>query len=291
MPTLAASLEDGGIGFDYRLNMGIPDTWIKLLKETKDEYWNMGSICYTLTNRRFNEKHIGYSESHDQCIVGDKTISQWLFDKEIYSNMSLDKKATVVIDRGLSLHKMIRMITFILGGEGYLNFMGNEFGHPEWVDFPRKENNFSYHYSTRRWDLCDSKFLRYQYLHNFDKAMNQLDNKYNVLNSKHQFVTLMHEKDKLIVFEKGDLLFVYNFHTSMSFTDYRIGTKWGSEHIIILDSDEAQFAGKERLKYGHENYFPVIKEKWTSRDYYFKMYIPSRTVIILLAKENEGKYK
>ena len=290
MPTLCRPIEEGGFGFDYRLNMSVPDKWIQLLKEHTDETWNIGNICFTLTNRRYNEKHVGYSESHDQAIVGDKTISMWLFDQEIYHNMGLNKHPTIVVDRGMALHKMIRLITFTLSGEAYMNFMGNEFGHPEWIDFPRVGNNFSYHFCRRQWDLCDNKSLRYTFLFNFDKAMNRLDDIFHVLNAKSQFITLMHEKDKLIIFERGDLLFVFNFHPSQSFEHYRVGTKWASEHFIILDSDESRFGGKNRLSYGHNNKFPVKNEKWNHRSNYFQMYIPSRTVIVLIAEENVDKY-
>jgi 1,4-alpha-glucan branching enzyme len=290
MPTLCRPIEEGGFGFDYRLNMSVPDKWIELLKELKDEQWNMGNIVFTLTNRRYNEKHITYCESHDQSIVGDKTISMWLFDKEIYYNMSSNHKPTIVVDRGMALHKMIRLITFSLGGEAYMNFIGNEFGHPEWVDFPRPGNNYSYHYCRRQWNLCDDKNLRFQYLFEFDKYMNQLDSIFGILSSKHQYITLMHEKDKLIVFEKGDLVFIFNFHPYQSFEHYRIGTRWASEHKIILDTDESRFGGINRLIYGHQNKFPIIKEKWMNRPNYIQLYIPSRTGIVLLAEENFDKY-
>ena len=290
MPGLGRPIEEGGFGFDYRLNMSVSDKWIQLLKECKDEYWNMGNIAYTLTNRRYNEKHVGYSESHDQSIVGDKTISMWLFDKELYWNMSINSPETIVINRGFCLHKMIRLITFALGGEAYLNFMGNEFGHPEWVDFPRPGNGFSYHHCRRRWDLCDNKSLRYQYLYNFDVAMNNLDDVFGFLSNKHQYVTLKREGDKLIVFEKGDLLFIFNFHPYQCFDNYRIGTLWKTPHKIIMDSDEARFFGKSRLLYGHDHTFPSIHEPWMDRPNYIQLYIPSRTCIVLLAEENEDKY-
>ena len=214
MPTLGRPFEEGGIGFDYRLNMSIPDKWIGLLKESKDENWNMGNITFTLTNRRYREKCVAYAESHDQAIVGDKTISMWLFDKDIYYNMATKDPNTPIIDRGMALHKMIRLITLALGGEAYLNFMGNEFGHPEWIDFPRPGNSWSYHYCRRQWHLTDDPKLRYSMLGNFDKAMLELDSKYGLLSSGHQYLTLAHEIDKVIVFERADLLFVFNFHYS-----------------------------------------------------------------------------
>ena len=157
MPTLCRKVEDGGIGFDYRLSMYIPDMWIKYMKEYKDEEWNMGHIAFNLTNRRYKEKCVAYCESHDQAIVGDKTISMWLFDREIYNGMSIYSPQSIVVDRGIALHKIIRLLTIGLGGEAYLNFMGNEFGHPEWIDFPREGNSNSYHYCRRQWNLADNK--------------------------------------------------------------------------------------------------------------------------------------
>jgi 1,4-alpha-glucan branching enzyme len=155
------------------------------LKEQKDEEWNMGHISHSLTNRRWKEKAVAYSESHDQAIVGDKTIAQWLMNQEIYTGMSIHGHPSVVIDRGIALHKLIRLITIGLGGEAYLNFMGNEFGHPEWIDFPREGNGFSYHYSRRQWSLCDNPGLRFARLRNFDKAFNQLEDTFNWLRSSH----------------------------------------------------------------------------------------------------------
>ena len=290
MPGLCLTVEQGGFGFDYRLNMSVSDKWIQLLKEYKDENWNMGNLVFTLTNRRYNEKHVGYCESHDQSIVGDKTIAMWLFDKEMYWNMSCNSPETIIISRGMSLHKLIRMITFALGGEAYLCFMGNEFGHPEWVDFPRPGNGFSYAHCRRRWDLCDNKNLRYKYLYNWDVAMNKLEEIFYFISSPYQYVSLKHEDDKIIVFEKGDLLFVFNFHPYKSFENYKIGTKWGTRHKIVLDSDELRFFGKGRLEYGHGNFFPIINQGWNNRPNQFNLYIPCRTCMVLIAEENLKKY-
>ncbi|KAG5837473.1 hypothetical protein ANANG_G00239620 [Anguilla anguilla] len=181
MPGLCRAVTEGGCGFDYRLAMAIPDKWIQILKEYKDEEWNMGNIVYTLTNRRYGENCIAYAESHDQALVGDKTLAFWLMDKEMYTNMSSLIPMTPVIDRGIQLHKMIRLITHGLGGEGYLNFMGNEFGHPEWLDFPRKGNNESYHYARRQYNLLDTGNLRYAQLYAFDREMHRTEDKYGWL--------------------------------------------------------------------------------------------------------------
>jgi 1,4-alpha-glucan branching enzyme len=217
--------------------MFLPDLWIKLLKENPDEFWNIGHISHSMTNRRWKEKCVGYAESHDQAIVGDKTISQWLFDSEIYSGMSKFKTKTIRVDRGIALHKMIRLITQSLGGQAYLNFMGNEFGHPEWIDFPREGNNYSYHYCRRQWNLVDDEGLLFKCLNNFDRLMNKWERVFEVMESDDLYITLKHEEDKVIVFEKANLLFAFNFHPTKSLENYRIGTKWESDHIILYDTD------------------------------------------------------
>ncbi|CAG9332654.1 unnamed protein product [Blepharisma stoltei] len=292
MPTLGRPIPDGGFGFDYRLNMSVPDKWIKLLKEEKDDHWNMGDIVFTLTNRRWNEKCIAYAESHDQSIVGDNTIAMKLFGPEIYTNMSIETEYTLGIDRGIALHKLIRLITHAMGGEGYLNFMGNEFGHPEWVDFPREGNGWSYHYCRRQWHLRDDPHLYYHYLWEFDRAMNFLEEEVHWLTSDEQYYTV-HEKDKIITFERGSRLFVFNFHPTHSFEHYRIGTKWPYEHIIEMDTDERKFYGHGRLQHGHENPFPIMKTSWNGRPNYIQMYLPSRTGIVvkpLINDEERFKY-
>ncbi len=182
MPGLCRPQKEGGIGFDFRLGMGIPDYWIKVLKEKKDEDWNVHELWGTMANRRYGERTIAYAESHDQAIVGDKTIAFWLMDKEMYTHMHKDYDS-LVIDRGIALHKMIRFFTMALGGEGYLNFIGNEFGHPEWIDFPREGNEWSYRYARRQWSLVEQSDLSYQFLNNFDRAIVHLTDKYHVLDA------------------------------------------------------------------------------------------------------------
>lgn len=281
MPALCRPVQEGGFGFDYRLNMSVPDKWIKLIKEVHDENWIMGDIVYTLTNRRFNEKCVAYVESHDQSIVGDKTQSMWLFDREIYSNMDIASHRTTVVDRGLALHKMIRLITMALGGEAYLNFMGNEFGHPEWVDFPREGNGYTHWMCRRQWNLRDNSNLRYFYLWEFDKAMHGLEVLYPWLSSKEQYITLKHEKDKVIIFEQGELLWVFNFNPTKSFEHYRVGTKWHYEHGIVLDTDETRFQGLGRLEPARTTAFPIMKSGWCGRPNYIQLYIPSRCAMVL----------
>ena len=211
MAGMARPVAEGGIGFNYRLAMGVPDYWIKLLKERRDEDWNLGQLFSTLLNRRYGEKHVGYAESHDQALVGDKTIAFWLMDKEMYWHMNRSSDSPI-IDRGIALHKLIRFITFSLAGEAYLNFMGNEFGHPEWVDFPREGNGWSMKYARRQWSLADNPELRYAGLNRFDREMQMLDAQYNVLEDPLIELLMVHEDNKQLVYRRGPLVFAFNFH-------------------------------------------------------------------------------
>lgn len=290
MPGLCRPIKEGGVGFDYRLNMSVPDMWIRLLKEVKDEDWEIGGIIHSLTNRRWNEKHVSYSESHDQSIVGDKTISMWLFDKEIYTEMSIFSELSYKINRGMALHKMIRLITFSLGGEGYLNFIGNEFGHPEWLDFPREGNGFSYKYCKRQWELVQNKQLRYYQLLLFDNEMLRLQEKFRFLKGFghdyiHQFISLIHEKDKVAVFEKGNLLFIFNFHHSNSYEKYFVPTEFACLHHVVLSTDQLVFGGLNRVCL-ETVYSPVLVSneefmKESCRKFYISIYIPSQCGIVL----------
>ncbi|KAF4575115.1 alpha-1,4-glucan branching enzyme [Pleurotus pulmonarius] len=279
MPLLGVSVDKGGVGFDYRLSMAIPDMWIKLLKHKTDDEWDLADIVHTLTNRRHGEKSIAYCESHDQALVGDKTIAFWLMDKEMYTNMSDLTEMTPIIARGLALHKMIRLLTHSLGGEGYLTFEGNEFGHPEWLDFPRAGNGNSFHYARRQWNVVDDPLLRYRYLNNFDGAMNHAAAKYGWLEAPQAYVSLKHEVDKVVVYERAGLLFVFNFHPSQSFTDYRVGVQEPGEYKIILSSDEKRFGGFDNISL--TSTFHTTDLEWHGRKNFIQVYIPSRTCIVL----------
>ncbi|KAJ3017428.1 UNVERIFIED_CONTAM: alpha-1,4-glucan branching enzyme [Siphonaria sp. JEL0065] len=279
MPTLCRPVDEGGVGFDYRLAMAVPDMWIKLLKEKSDDQWDMGNIVHTLVNRRWKEPAIAYAESHDQALVGDKTLAFWLMDKEMYDFMSDLTPLTSIIDRGMSLHKMIRLITFGLGGEGYLNFMGNEFGHPEWLDFPREGNGSSFHYARRQYNLIDDKLLRYKYLNEFDRAMQHLDQEFGILNSTDQFVSLKNESDKVIVFERGNLLWIFNFNPTQSFVDYRVGTNWAGCYKVALNTDDKQFCGHGRVDPAGKHFSTPFG--WNGRDNYIQVYLPSRSALVL----------
>ncbi|WP_270342480.1 alpha-amylase family glycosyl hydrolase [Lactococcus lactis] len=240
MPGMALPISSGGIGFDYRLSMGIPDFWIKQLKEKTDNSLNLLSLWWELTTRHPGEKNIGYSESHDQALVGDKTIMMWLADEEIYWKMDLNSQS-LKIDRAIALHKLIRLITFSLAGEGYLNFMGNEFGHPEWLDFPRQENHDDFQHARRQWSLADNKDLRFQYLLAFDQAMINLERHYKFLESPEPVQQLwIKNSDKLLAYKKGQLLFVFNFHPSY---EQELQLQFPEKPELIFDSDDQKFGG------------------------------------------------
>ncbi len=246
MPGLCAPVNDGGIGFDYRLGMGIPDFWIKLLEDQKDEDWSIEEIWHVLNDRLPYVKTIAYCESHDQALVGDKTIAFRLMDKDMYFHMSV-KDTTLVVERGIALHKMIRLITIALGGQAYLNFMGNEFGHPEWIDFPREGNEWSYKHARRQWSLADDNQLRYFFLQDFDIAMIKLAGKYNLLSDNFAQQLNADEENKTLVFAKSDLVFVFNFHPVNAIPEYEFFVNNPGKYRIILNTDNAEFGGLARI--------------------------------------------
>lgn len=278
-PTICRPIDECGFGFDFRLAMGVPDYWIKLVKDTKDEEWNMGDIAHVLTNRRFAEPVIAYAESHDQALVGDKTLAFWMMDSEMYTNMSCTSELTAVVDRGISMHKIIRLITHSLAGEGYLNFIGNEFGHPEWLDFPRVENEQSYHYARRQWPLVDDKMLRYRFLNEFDRAMHAAEDRFPWLDAPQAFVSLKHNTDKVIVFERGSCIFAFNFNVTQSFTDYRIGAPQSGKYCVLLSTDFAEFGGHDRVSKDSEHF--TSTSQWHNRPFSLQLYLPSRSATVL----------
>lgn len=285
MPGLCRPVSEGGVGFDYRLAMAIPDKWIDYLKNKMDEEWSMNEIMFSLTNRRYTEKCIAYAESHDQAIVGDKTVAFLLMDQEMYTGMSCLTEASPAVDRGIALHKMIHFITMALGGEGYLNFMGNEFGHPEWIDFPREGNGWSYEMCRRQWNLLDTDHLRYKFLNAFNRSMNLLDEKFSFLSSSKQIVSSANEDDKVVVFERGDLVFVFNFHPVNTYEGYKVGCDLPGKYRVALDSDALEFGGRGRV--GHDaNHFtspegiPGVPEtNFNNRPNSFKVLAPARTCV------------
>ena len=264
MPTLCRPVAEGGVGFTHRLAMAVPDYWIRLLKGVRDEDWGMHELVVQLCNRRYSERCVAYAESHDQALVGDKTIAMWLMDAEMYTGMStLTGPPSVVVERGVALHKVIRGVTLALGGEGWLCFMGNEFGHPEWVDFPREGNGWSHAHCRRRFDLADDGALRYAQLGAFDRALMELEERFRFLASPHQVVSLASDFDKVIVAERGDLLFVFNFHPANDYEGYCVPCPEAGTWHCVLDSDQVDFGGRSRLGLGTDHFtVPDAPRAW-----------------------------
>ena len=274
LPGLCLPVTQGGVGFDYRLAMGVPDMWIRLLKETPDEHWDLNQIYYELSNRRPKERVIGYCESHDQALVGDKTIMFRLCDSAMYDSMEAWNQ-NPIIDRGMALHKMLRLVTMSLGGEGYLTFMGNEFGHPEWIDFPREGNGWSHHYCRRQWSLADNADLKYQFLNRFEVAMVSLAKRHRLLSSRDKQL-LVHNSDKVLVYRKGSALFVYNFHPTDSFDGYFVPVDEVGDYTVSLSTDDYDFGGHGRVY--HMTYTAA---KQADGQIGFRMYLPCRTATVL----------
>ncbi len=278
MPGLAVPAEKGGLGFDYRLSMGVPDYWIKLVKEKKDEDWHMGGLWFELTNKRHDEKTIGYAESHDQALVGDKTLIFWLSDAEMYHGMRVTDN-NFRIDRGIALHKMIRLITLATAGNGYLNFMGNEFGHPEWIDFPREGNGWSYKYARRQWHLMDDRNLKYRFLAEFDRKMLLMAGKYHLLEVPAARHLHEHTDNKILAFERAGLVFVFNFHFSRSYPDYRVDAPAG-KYKMIMNSDAPEFGGHGRLK-EDQFHHTLLDDSGKFERNVLSLYLPTRTGLVL----------
>ncbi len=278
MPGLSLPIPDGGIGFDFRLGMGIPDFWIKYLKDVHDEDWSMAEMWHVLNDRLPYVKTVTYCESHDQALVGDKTIAFRLMDKEMYFHMQADDD-NPVIDRGIALHKMIRLFTITLGGQAYLNFMGNEFGHPEWIDFPRQGNDWSYKHARRQWSLVDSPALKYQYLGRFDKDMITLVKEYNLMHSD-LYARLLNidEENKCIIYERSILIFLFNFHVDKSIPDYEFMVPGPGPYRIILNSDHPDYGGHGRVddQVSYPGKFDAKRN-----EYRLRIYLTNRTTLVL----------
>ena len=269
MAGLAAPFSAYGVGFDFRMAMGIADHWIKWIKELRDEDWSMGGIWWELTNKRADEKTISYAECHDQALVGDKTIIFRLMDKEMYYSMSKSSQNGIV-DRGIALHKLIRLVTLATCGGGYLNFMGNEFGHPEWIDFPREGNGWSCKYARRQWSLADNPDLRYGGLQAFDAAMVKYVKAERILNFSPEQL-YVDEKAKVLIFKRGNSIFAFNFSPNASYADFRFHAPDGV-YVMAFNSDEERFGGFSRLQQD-EKHFTV--------DGVLSLYLPSRVAVVL----------
>jgi 1,4-alpha-glucan branching enzyme len=269
MAGLAAPFARGGVGFDFRMSMGVADNWIKWIKTLPDEQWSVGEIWWQLTNKRADEKTISYAECHDQALVGDKTLIFRLMDKEMYFSMNKGSRNPVV-DRGIALHKMIRLVTAATAGDGYLTFMGNEFGHPEWIDFPREGNGWSFAHARRLWSLAEPDYLRYRYLRNFDADIVRLIRKERLLGAK-PCLLVQDEQKKVLVFSRRNCIFAFNFNAVDSFADYGFEAPEG-EYVTVLDTDLPRYDGF-KLRTPQESHVTV-----NGRLY---LYLLSRTALVL----------
>jgi len=275
-PGIAGDIEAGGLGFDLRLSMGIPDYWIKLIKEIPDEKWPVGKIFYELQLHRPEEKTVNYAESHDQALVGDKTIIFRLIDKDMYTDMNCESQ-NMNVDRGMALHKMIRLVTLFTSNGGYLTFMGNEFGHPEWIDFPREGNGWSYKYARRQWDLAKADYLRYHFLQDFETEMLKLYKE--VPQPTYPYRLYDYDGTQVLAFMRGDLLLVFNFSPTNSYTDYGIPAPKG-RYNIVLSTDEGRFNGFDR----NDMYFVFYTQPEGDHDV-LHLYIPSRSAMVLKKRD------
>ncbi len=273
MPGMCLSIDAGGIGFDYRLGMGIPDMWIKLVKEYSDNDWNIGTMWGEMCLRRPGEKTIGYVESHDQALVGDKTMMFRLADATMYTEMEKTTHS-ITIDRAVALHKMIRLFTLSSGGDGYLNFMANEFGHPEWIDFPREGNGWSYHYCRRQWSLKDNGFLKYQWLGDFDEDMVKLCRESHIYRDIFSSLKMIRDQDKAIAYTRGGLLFAYNFHPTQSITNVLIPVDQEGTYTIELCSDDEKYGGNNLVAH-----IPYPTKVFDGQNF-VEIYLPARTGIV-----------
>ena len=274
MPGMCLPIEDGGVGFDYRLAMGLPDMWIRTVKERKDEDWEIGKMWGDMCLRRPGENSVAYVESHDQALVGDKTMIFRLADAAMYTDMNKDCH-NPVIDRTIALHKMIRLFTLAGGGEAYLNFMGNEFGHPEWIDFPREGNGWSFHYCRRQWSLRDNGFLKYEWLGDFDHDMIALTKKHRMFTQRMGDLRLLKEPEKTIVFSRKGLLFAFNFHPNQSLTNVLVPVPCAAEYTVELCSDDEKYGGNDLVEH------MAYPTKEFDGQHFVELYLPARTAVVL----------
>ena len=274
MPGMCLPIEDGGIGFDYRLGMGLPDLWIRTAKLSPDERWDIYSIWCDMCLRRPGEKTVAYVESHDQALVGDKTMIFRLADAAMYTDMHKDCH-TDIIDRAVALHKMIRLLTVSGGGEAYLNFMGNEFGHPEWIDFPREGNGWSFHYCRRQWSLRDDENLKYRWLGAFDEDMLRIVRENRLFTQQMGDLMLNKQPEKILVFYRHGLLFAFNFHPTQSMTNVLVPVHQPGEYTVVLSTDDEAYGGWNRVEH-----IPYPTKLFDGR-HFVELYLPARTAVVL----------
>ena len=276
MPGMCLPIADGGIGFDYRLGMGLPDMWVKAVK-IQDEFWDINQMWGSMCLRRPGEKTVAYVESHDQALVGDQTMIFRLAGANMYTDMNKDCH-NPVIDRAIALHKMIRLFTLSGGGEAYLNFMGNEFGHPEWIDFPREGNGWSFHYCRRQWSLKDNGMLKYQWLGDFDEDMVRLTKENRIFDQRMADLLLMKAPEQTLAYYRHGLVFVFNFHFGNFLNNVLVPVRQPGEYTVVLSTDDEKYGG-----FGNVAKKTYATKRFDGRDY-IELYIPARTGFVLKEK-------
>jgi 1,4-alpha-glucan branching enzyme len=277
MPGLAVPADKGGVGFDFRFAMGVPDEWIRLTQDVRDEDWPIGHLWYELTNRRKSERTISYAESHDQALVGDKTLMTRLVGEALYHHMRIEDES-LAVDRGMALHKMIRLITLSTADAGYLNFMGNEFGHPEWIDFPRQGNGWSYKFARRQWHLADDPGLRYGQLGRFDRDMIAFIRHHGILSAGNPSLCIEHQEEKILAFSRGSYIFCFNFHSARSYTGHSIPVPEG-DYRLVLNTDTPLYGGFGRIK--EDQRYTALPDPYFGGTIMVRLYLPSRTALVL----------
>ena len=286
MPGVGAPQREGGLGFDLRLAMGITEHWTHLLRDVRDDDWSMGGLWFALTDHRADEQTVSYAECHDQAMVGGKTLLFEMADAAVYDAMDNASRSPVV-DRAVALHKLIRLATLATAGEGFLAFMGNEFGHPEWIDFPREGNGNSYAHARRQWSLRDDPALRYKGLGDFDAAMLRVFGCQDA-EAPGEASPLWHtvprllaadEPGKVLAFLRGDLLVVLNFHPTESHAGYALRVPPG-DYELVLDSDAPEFGGLARVAPG-QRYVASPETVGDEKVPAIRLYVPARCALVL----------
>jgi 1,4-alpha-glucan branching enzyme len=267
MPGLTCPPKEGGLGFDYRFAMGIPDYWEKCIESPRD----MGSLWYETTNHRPYDRTVSYVECHDQCINGHDAMIWRLIGKDMYDYMAVftDNWNT---SRGLAFYRLMRLVTLCTADAGYLNFMGDEFGHPEWLDDESRAH--------RQWHLAGRADLKYAGLAAWDRAQMTLVAGRLPDFQQQPLFRFIHEDDRILAFERGRLLFVFNFHELQAKTNLLFAVTPG-KYVERLSSDETAFAGKGNLCVGVPpvEHFTRVLDHRHEQD--VSLYLPPMTALVL----------
>lgn len=271
-PGLCEATSQGGLGFDYYVNLSASEMWLSFLEKVPDNEWSMSKIVTTLMgNRQYTNKMLLYAENHSQSISGGRSFAEILFGgKEDRPAESTDS-----LLRGCSLHKLIRLITFSIGGCAYLNFMGNEFGHPKGVEFPTASNNNSFELANRRWELLNNDGIHHA-LFLFDKDMMKLEQNERVLSRGLPNVHHVKDDTMVISYTRGPVLFIFNFHPTNSYEKYIVGVEEAGEYQVIMNTDEKNYGGQGMIN-GDQYVQKTIRKRCDGLQNCLQVPLPSRT--------------